>query len=141
MNPARSVRLFAVIAAAVLTVALLPGPAQAAPAPTTVPGRYLVVARTADDYAPLRDSAARAGAKIVGELPQVNTFVITSDSTVRDGLQADPRTQAVAVDHVMSIATAERGTPNLSAPGLRGAKQVDLPAPTAPAPAPAAINP
>jgi hypothetical protein len=136
MNPARSVRLFAVIAAAVLTVALLPGPAQAAPPtePTSAPGRYLVVARTADDYVPLRDSAARAGAKVVSELPQVNTFVITGDSTVRDAVQADSRTQAVAVDHVKSIATAERGTPNLSAPGLRSATQVDLPAPTAPAP-------
>jgi lantibiotic leader peptide-processing serine protease len=141
MNPARSVRLFAVIAAALLTVALLPGPAQAAPAPTTVPGRYLVVARTADDYAPLRDSAARAGAKIVGELPQVNTFVITGDNTVRDAVQADSRTQAVAVDHVKSIATSERRTPNLSAPGLRGATKVDLPASAAAAPSPAAITP
>jgi subtilisin family serine protease len=139
MNPARSVRLFAVTAAALLTVALLSSPAPAAPAPTSAPGRYLVVARTVADYAALRDSAARAGAKVVGELPQVKMFVITGSSAVRDAVQADPRTHGVAVDHVESITSAERSTPNLSAPGLRSAKKVDLPPPNA-VPR-AAINP
>jgi hypothetical protein len=128
VKPARSIRLFAATAVALLTVALLSGPAQAAPEPTSAVGRYLVVARTAADYAALRDSAARAGATVVLELREVNTFVITGSDAVRDTVQADPRTQGVAVDHIKSITTADRPEPNLSAPGLRSARKVNLPA-------------
>ena len=140
MKPARAVRMLATTAVAVLTVAFLCSPAQAAPAQNNGPGRYLVVARTAADFAALRDSAVRAGAKVVSELPQVNLFVISGSSTVRNTLQADPRTQGVAADHIETITSAERPAPNLSAPGLRSAKQVDLPPATA-APRAAAINP
>src|SRR3954454_8292280 len=141
MSPARSVRLFAVTAAALLTVALLSSPAQAAPAPTSAAGRYLVVARTAADYAALRDSAARAGAKVVRELAEIKTFVITGDDAVRNAVQADPRTQGVAVDHVESITSAERQKANLSAPGLRSARKVDVPSGSAAQQAPVNADP
>jgi subtilisin family serine protease len=139
MHSARTVRLFAVTAAALLTVALLSIPAQAAPAPTSAPGRYLVVARTDADYAALRDSAALAGAAIVRELPEVNTFVITGSNAVRDAVQADPRTLGVAIDQIRSITSADRSAPNLTAPGLRSARKVDLP--PASAAQLAAVNP
>jgi subtilisin family serine protease len=131
MNAARSVRLVAIAAAVVLTFALLSSPAGAAPATTTAPGQYLVVARTAADYAPLRDSAVRAGATLVRELAEVRTFVITASDAVRDLVRADPRTLGVAIDGIRSITTAERPEPNLSAPGLRSATQVDMPPPPA----------
>jgi subtilisin family serine protease len=133
METARAVRVLAVTAAAVLVVALLSSPAQAAPVPVpdSAPGRYLVVARTADDYPGLRDTAARAGATIIREFPEVKTFVMTGSDAVRDSVRADSRTQAVAVDHVKSITSVDRPVPNLSAPGLRSATKVDLPPPTA----------
>jgi len=128
MEIARIGRILAVGAAAMVAVALLSVPAQAAPVPDTVPGRYIVVARAAGDYAALRDSAARAGATIVLELPEAGAFVMTASDAVRDALKADSRTLGVALDHVESIKTADRRPPNLSAPGLRSARQVALPA-------------
>src|SRR4051794_3203385 len=119
MNAVRSIRLTAFAAAALLTVGLLSVPAQAAPVSPNVFGRYLVIARTDGSYAALRDSAAAAGASVVLDLPQVRTFVMTSSDAVRDRVRADARTEGVAADHVESITTADRPTPNLSAPGLR----------------------
>jgi hypothetical protein len=139
MKLARAARLSAALAAAVLGAALVSGPAQAAPQPDSASGRYLVVARSAADYAALRDSVARSGAKIVSEMPQIKTFVISGTSDARSRVQADPRVEAMAADHIATIDSAERPAPNLAAPGLRSARQIDL-APASPA-AQAGINP
>jgi hypothetical protein len=135
MKLARAVRLSAATAAAVLGAALVSTPAQAAPAPDTASGRYLVVARSAADYAGLRDSVARSGAKIVSELPQIKTFVISGRSDVNSRVRTDPRVAGMVADHIETL-TSERRAPNLSAPGLRSATQVAL----APSPATAAAR-
>src|SRR5689334_11623854 len=124
MHVAKICRLIAVTSAVMLGLALLTMPAQAAPVPNSVPGRYIVVARNAADFAALRDSALRAGAKIVLELPEAGAFLMASSVAVHDALQADARTLGVAADHVRSIDDSERSAPNLDAPGLRSAHQV-----------------
>ena len=139
MKLARTARLSAALAAAVLGAALVSGPAEAAPQSASASGRYLVTARSAADYAGLRDSMVRNGAKVVSELPQINTFVISGSTDARSRAQADPRVEAVAADHIATIDSAERPAPNLDAPGLRSARNVALPA-DSPA-AQAGINP
>jgi subtilisin family serine protease len=84
--------------------------------------------------------AARPGVTIVRELPQINTFVIHQSSVATPSLAPDSRMLGMAADHVVSLDSAERLTPNLSAPGLRSAKQVALPATPTAAPQ-AGINP
>src|SRR3712207_3864291 len=128
MTPARLVRPLALGFAAVVSVALLSIPAQAAPPPSGSTGQYLVVARTAADYAALRDSTARAGTEIVRELPEINTFVVKASSTTSSRVARDARVLGVVADQIRTIDSEERPPANLSAPGLRSAKQVSLPA-------------
>jgi hypothetical protein len=116
------------------------GTSFAAPAANGPSGRYIVVARTAADYGALHATAIRAGAKVLREMPQIKTFVVTGSATVRATLAADRHALGVATDRVKSITTPERRSPNLSAPGLRGARTVSL-RPQPEASTAAAINP
>jgi subtilisin family serine protease len=134
----RILRVLAASSAAVLTVALLSVPAQAAP-PSGSTGQFMVVARSASEYNAVRNSFARAGNKIVRELPQIKTFVIQGSTEASTRMGADPRVLGVVPDHVETI-TSDRQQPNLSAPGLRSATRVNLPA-TAQGPSAAAIDP
>jgi subtilisin family serine protease len=127
MRSGRIVRLLALSTGAALAATGVSVPAYAAPTPDAGPGRYLVVARTPSDYGALRDTATRSGAQVVREIPQIKTFVVNSSAAVRAALTADRRTLGLSTDRVRSITSAERPTPNLSAPGLRGARAVDLP--------------
>jgi hypothetical protein len=108
--------------------ALLPQLASAAPEQAS--GRYLVRARSAADYAGLRAKAVQEGARVVRDLRQLNTMVVSAPSSTRASLAADRRTLGVARSQVRKLA-AEVGAPNLDAPGTRGATQLKAKAPAA----------
>src|SRR4029453_8804516 len=116
--------------------ALLPQLASAAPEKAS--GRYLVRARSSADYAGLRAKAVKEGARVVSDLRQLNTMVVSAPSSARASLAADRRTLGVAGSQMRKLA-AEVGAPNLDAPGVRGATQLKAKAPAAAAAA--GINP
>jgi lantibiotic leader peptide-processing serine protease len=118
--------------------AMLPQLASAAPEKAS--GRYLVRARSSADYTALRAKAVKEGARVVRDLKQVNTMVVSANSATRSSLAADRRTLSVARSGVRKL-TAEVGAPNLDAPGLRGATRLKAKAPAATAAAAAGINP
>jgi len=108
--------------------ALLPQLASAAPEKAS--GRYLVRARSSADYTALRAKAVKQGARVVRDLKQVNTMVVSAPAAARTSLAADPRTLGVARDGLLRL-TTERSAPNLAAPGLRSATRVQAKAPAA----------
>ena len=108
--------------------ALLPQLASAAPEKAS--GRYLVRARSSADYTALRAKAVKEGARVVRDLKQVNTMVVSANSATRSSLAADRRTLGVARSGVRKL-TAEVGAPNLDSPGLRGATRLKAKAPAA----------
>jgi len=116
--------------------ALLPQLASAAPEKAS--GRYLVRARSSADYAALRAKAVKEGARVLRDLKQVNTMVVSAPASARASLAADRRTLRVARDGLRQL-TTERSAPNLAAPGLRSATRVQATAPAATAAA--GINP
>src|SRR5215213_9169730 len=116
--------------------ALLPQLASAAPEKAS--GRYLVRARSSADYAGLRAKAVKDGARVVSDLRQLNTMVVSAPSSARASLAADRRTLGIARSQLRKL-TAEVGAPNLDAPGVRGATQLKAKAPAAAAAA--GINP
>lgn len=126
MRSGRATRYLAASSVASLIAAGLAGTAQAAPSRATS-DRYIVVARTAADYAGLRDSAVRAGARVIREIPQIKTFVVVGTAAERAEVKADRRTLGTSKDRIVSITSADRPTPNLSSPGLRSAQAVKLP--------------
>ena len=109
--------------------ALLPQLASAGPKGASA--RYLVVARSAADYGALRAKAVKEGARVLRDLPQAKTIVVSAPASARSSLAADRRTLGVARDQVRRL-TSERNQPNLSAPGVRGATQVKAKAPRPP---------
>jgi uncharacterized membrane protein YeaQ/YmgE (transglycosylase-associated protein family) len=119
-----------VVVATILAVlgALLPQLASAAPEKAS--GRYLVRARSSADYAGLRAKAVKDGARVLRDLKQVNTMVVSAPASARSSLAADRRTLSVARSGVRRI-TADTGKPNLDAPGVRGAHQLKARAPAA----------
>ncbi|HJU00415.1 MAG TPA: S8 family serine peptidase [Actinomycetes bacterium] len=119
-----------VVVATILAMlgALLPQLASAAPERAS--GRYLVRARSSADYAGLRAKAVKDGARVLRDLKQVNTMVVSAPAAARSSLAADRRTLSVARSGVRKI-TAEVGKPNLDAPGVRGAHQLKAKAPAA----------
>ena len=108
--------------------ALLPQLASAAPEKAS--GRYLVRARSSADYTALRAKAVKEGARVVRDLKQVNTMVVSANSATRSSLAADRRTLSVARSGIRKL-TAEVGAPNLDSPGLRGATRLKAKAPAA----------
>jgi hypothetical protein len=108
--------------------ALLPQLASAAPEKAS--GRYLVRARSSADYAALRAKAVKDGARVLRDLKQINTMVVSAPASARSALSADRRTLSVARSGVRKL-TADVGKPNLDAPGLRGAHQLKAKAPAA----------
>ena len=53
-------------------------PVSAAPSAKGGAGRYLLVARSSGDYGPLRATAVRQGAKVLGEIPQIKAMVVSA---------------------------------------------------------------
>jgi subtilisin family serine protease len=108
--------------------ALLPQMASAGPKGASA--RYLVVARSSADYSALRAKAVKEGARVIRDLPQAKTLLVSATASARSSLAADRRTVGVARSQVRRL-TSERNQPNLAAPGLQGATQVRAKAPAA----------
>jgi subtilisin family serine protease len=136
----RSLLRWSVLLATLAVLAALLPSASVAAAPKGGASRFLVTARSKADYGALRAKALHAGAKIVREMPQVDTLVVKASASVRSSLAADSRTADVATDGIRKVAQADRPTPNLSAPGLRSAQRVTVRG-TRVATAQAGINP
>src|SRR5215208_4166242 len=75
-----------VVVATILAMlgALLPQLASAAPEKAS--GSYLVRARSSADYAALRAKAVKEGARVVRDLKQVNTMVVSAPASARSSL-------------------------------------------------------
>ena len=95
--------------------ALLPQLASAAPEKAS--GRYLVRARSSADYTALRAKAVKEGARVLRDLKQVNTMVVSAPASARTSLAADRRTLSVAKAGIRKL-DAEVGAPNLDARSL-----------------------
>jgi subtilisin family serine protease len=109
--------------------AMLPQLASAGPKGAN--GRYLVVARSSADYGALRAKAVREGARVLRDLPQAKTLVVSATASTRSSLAADRRTLGVARSQVRRLTSERNAAPNLSAPGLRGATRLQAKAPAA----------
>jgi subtilisin family serine protease len=109
--------------------AMLPQLASAGPKGAS--GRYLVVARSSADYGALRAKAVREGARVLRDLPQAKTLVVSATASERNSLAADRRTLGVARSQVRRLTAERNSAPNLSAPGLRGATRLQAKAPAA----------
>ncbi|HEV2872960.1 MAG TPA: S8 family serine peptidase [Actinomycetota bacterium] len=133
-------RVVAVTAILTVLAGLLAAPSFAAPPAREASGRYLVLARSTADLGALRAKAVADGAKVVRAIPQINAMVVTASAATKGRLAADSRARGVATDRLTSPDTIERAKPDLSAPGLRGARRVAAPAAAAAAKA-AGINP
>jgi subtilisin family serine protease len=113
-----------------MLAALLPQLASAAPEKAS--GRYLVRARSAADYAGLRAKAVQQGARVLRDLKQVNTMVVSAPAAARSSLAADRRTLSVARGQVRKLAVEDPASaPNLSRPGTLGATRLRAKAPAA----------
>ena len=140
MQPRTLFRVVVVTAILTVLAGLLAAPSFAAPPAREASGRYLVLARSAADLGALRAKAVADGAKVVRAIPQINAMVVTASAATKGRLAADSRARGVATDRLTSPDTIERAKPDLSAPGLRGARRVAAPAAAAAAKA-AGINP
>jgi subtilisin family serine protease len=122
------VRGLVVMTVLAVLAALLPQMASAGPRGAA--GRYLVVARSSADYAGLRAKAVKEGARVLRDLPQAKTIVVSASTSARSSLAADRRTLGVARDQVRRL-NPELNKPNLAAPGLQGATRLRAKAPAA----------
>jgi len=114
------VRAAVILAALVVLAAMSPGTSLAASNGRS--GRYLVLARNGADYNALRAKALRGGARVIADMPQVGTLVVSAPDSVRRTLAADPRAIGVAPDHLQRVAPVDgRQVSHLPAPGPRSA--------------------
>src|SRR6266542_2592023 len=114
------VRAAVTLAALVVLAAMSPGTSLAASNGRS--GRYLVLARNGADYNALRAKALRGGARVIADMPQVGTLVVSAPDSVRRTLAADPRAIGVAPDHLQRVAPVDgRQVSHLPAPGPRSA--------------------
>src|SRR5215216_6432228 len=97
------VRGLVVVTILAMLGALLPQLASAAPEKAS--GRYLVRARSSADYAALRAKAVKEGARVLRDLKQVNTMVVSAPASARASLAADRRTLRVARDGLRQLTT------------------------------------
>ena len=122
------VRVAVMLTVLAVLMTMVEGASLAAPqaASKGAAGRFMVVAKNSADYNSLRVKALRAGAKVVADMPQIQTLAISGSSSVRASLASDSRTRSVASDHIIKVAQADpNAVSNLSAPGLRSAKKLD----------------
>lgn len=128
MKARRLARVAVVMTVLAVLASMVQGTSFAASTATSkgASGRYLVTARNSADYNALRVKALRDGAKIVRDMPQIGTLLVTGPDSVRSSLAADSRTKGIARDHMVKVAQADTNlVSRLSAPGLRSAKRVD----------------
>ena len=109
-----------------MLAALLPQLASAARDKAS--GRYLVRARSAADYAGLRVKAVQQGARVLRDLKQVNSMIVSAPASARNSLAADRRALGVARDRLHRVTVEDPASaPNLSKPGTLGGSRARLP--------------
>jgi hypothetical protein len=121
------VRVAVILTVLAVLLTLVEGASSAAPKAASKggAGRFMVVAKNSADYNSLRVKALRGGAKVVADMPQIQTLAVSGSASVRASLASDSRTKSVASDHMIQVAQADPNTvSHLSAPGLRSAKQI-----------------
>jgi hypothetical protein len=64
------------------------------------PGRYLVIAKSAADYAAMREQVASTGADEVLAMPAINTVVVVADLGAVSALSTNSHVKIVAPDRV-----------------------------------------
>jgi lantibiotic leader peptide-processing serine protease len=107
--------------AAVAAVLSSAAPAQAA---TPVPGRYVVVARSASEYDALRAEAVAAGGRVASDMRQISAMVVVGGEDVRAVLAADSRTYGVEPDGIVQVTPPDAATATARVPGLLGGRPV-----------------
>lgn len=65
--------------------------------------RYIVVAKSHDDYQSLRSDAERAGGKVVADLPDSNSVVVNGDAAFAAQAASNTHVQAVVPDQMRSL--------------------------------------
>lgn len=103
------------VAVAIVGVAGAAVPAVAAARHVNLANRFLVVAKSDAAYGSLRSDIVAAGGRIVSEMPDIDTFVVTGPSTLSN-LATDANASGVAPDHLKSLSPPEGGTLALHAP-------------------------
>ncbi len=78
-----------------------PNPAAAAPPP---PGqRFILVAKSDADFDALRADAMRAGGKILREMRELQTLIVSAPRSFKDQIRPSLHAQGVAQDHVRTL--------------------------------------
>jgi subtilisin family serine protease len=99
----------AVSTAAILSAALLlalAGPAQSRSAATLT--RYVVVAKSAADYAALRQDVTKAGGIVTRDLREVNALAVAAPDGFAAAIRSDPHAKGVAKDHLETLINPTR---------------------------------
>ncbi|MGD0249022.1 MAG: S8 family serine peptidase [Candidatus Limnocylindrales bacterium] len=101
----------AVASAAVLVVSAAAAAPPAAAAGRTHAGgnRWMVVAKSDQDYGSLRADITAAGGSILKELPDIGTFVVAGGENVH-GLASDAHASGVAPDHLEALSPPDSRT-------------------------------
>ena len=107
----------AVLSTALLAVSAIGAPAVAARSNHPAANRWMVVAKSTADFGSLRSDIAAAGGRVVQELPDINTFVVTGGTSVRN-LATDAHAESVAADHLETLIQPDGATvtPKLNRP-------------------------
>jgi len=103
------------LAAAVVVVAGAAAPGPAAARQVDLGHRFLVVARSDATFNGLRSDIVAAGGRIVNEMPDIGTFVVTGPTTLTS-LSSDANASGVAADHLEALSPPESGKLTLHAP-------------------------
>src|SRR5262245_59346934 len=69
--------------------------------------RYLVVAKSAADYSPLRTDVARAGGVVIREMPEINALAVAGTQSFAAAIRRDTHAKGVAKDHLESLIRPE----------------------------------
>ncbi|NWJ48739.1 MAG: S8 family serine peptidase [Chloroflexi bacterium] len=70
-------------------------------------GRYIAKAKSAADYTALRDEATKSGAKIVSDLPELNTLVVQASADSQVQLSGSLHLESLAKDQVRTLIQPE----------------------------------
>ena len=114
----------AMASAAMLIVSAAAAAPSVAAAGPTHPGanRWILVAKSDQDFSGLRADISAAGGRIVTELPDIQTFVVAGGSNLRS-LSSDAHAAGVAPDHLERLSPPEGGAvapPKLTPHGAGG---------------------
>ncbi len=109
-------RLVEVVAtAAIASAAFAAAPAPAEARHVDLGGRFLMVARSDSSFSKLRGDIVAGGGRILNELPEIGTFVVTGPATLTS-LETSADVAGVAPDHLETLSPPEGGRLEPQAP-------------------------